>query len=281
MDRIAQRYGGQGLAVVGVNTSDEAGNAAPFARKHHLSYPIAYDEGAASGERVRRGWVADAGDHLEDGQGRRGPDRGDERLGSRCAGEASALNRSEPGDCGEGAAESTRGTVSREDPARLRVLFSVVRRIAAMVTPNAHPARKERGHQWNRTDSLSSESLQLDASSRRVCLAVAVSRPDWIRRRRPLPRESVSASPSNMGRSGARRPPALVLPAELEAAAFRVVYAPSAERAAAHVPGRAGRLTFRGSDISSIVTPAGTFVTVTTRMTIDSGSTTFSLLSRA
>jgi len=45
VDRIAQRYGAQGLAVVGVNTSDEAGNAAPFAKRHHLSYPIAYDEG--------------------------------------------------------------------------------------------------------------------------------------------------------------------------------------------------------------------------------------------
>ena len=45
VDRIAQRYGGQGLTVVGVNTSDEAGNAAPYASRHHLSYPIAYDEG--------------------------------------------------------------------------------------------------------------------------------------------------------------------------------------------------------------------------------------------
>jgi cytochrome c biogenesis protein CcmG, thiol:disulfide interchange protein DsbE len=45
VDRIAQRYGSQGLAVVGVNTSDEQGNAAPFAKRHHLTYPIAYDEG--------------------------------------------------------------------------------------------------------------------------------------------------------------------------------------------------------------------------------------------
>ena len=43
--RIAQRYGAQGLTVIGVNTSDEAGNAAPFAIEHHLSYPIAYDDG--------------------------------------------------------------------------------------------------------------------------------------------------------------------------------------------------------------------------------------------
>jgi len=45
VDRIAHRYGDQGLAVIGVNTSDEAGNAAPYAKQHHLSYPIAYDAG--------------------------------------------------------------------------------------------------------------------------------------------------------------------------------------------------------------------------------------------
>ena len=45
VDRIAQRYKDQGLTVVGVNTSDEQGNAAPFARRNRLSFPIAYDEG--------------------------------------------------------------------------------------------------------------------------------------------------------------------------------------------------------------------------------------------
>ena len=45
VDRIAQRYRDQGLTVVGVDTSDEAGKAAPFASRHHLTYPIAYDEG--------------------------------------------------------------------------------------------------------------------------------------------------------------------------------------------------------------------------------------------
>jgi cytochrome c biogenesis protein CcmG/thiol:disulfide interchange protein DsbE len=45
VDRIAQRYSDQGLAVIGVNTSDQPGNAAPFAKSHHLSFPIAYDEG--------------------------------------------------------------------------------------------------------------------------------------------------------------------------------------------------------------------------------------------
>ena len=45
LDRISQRYQGKGLTVVGVDTSDEAGRAGPFAVRHHLSYPIAYDEG--------------------------------------------------------------------------------------------------------------------------------------------------------------------------------------------------------------------------------------------
>ena len=45
VNRIAERYREQGLAVVGVDTSDEKGNAAPFASRHHLTYPIAYDEG--------------------------------------------------------------------------------------------------------------------------------------------------------------------------------------------------------------------------------------------
>jgi thiol-disulfide isomerase/thioredoxin len=48
VDRIAARYRDQGLDVVGVNTSDAAGNAAPWAARHHLGYPIAYDEGAAA-----------------------------------------------------------------------------------------------------------------------------------------------------------------------------------------------------------------------------------------
>jgi cytochrome c biogenesis protein CcmG/thiol:disulfide interchange protein DsbE len=45
VDRIAKRYGAQGLTVVGMNTSDEAGNAASYAKHHHLTFPIAYDEG--------------------------------------------------------------------------------------------------------------------------------------------------------------------------------------------------------------------------------------------
>jgi hypothetical protein len=41
--------------VVGVNTSDEDGLAAPFARREGLSYPIAFDTGPAA-----RAYGADA-----------------------------------------------------------------------------------------------------------------------------------------------------------------------------------------------------------------------------
>jgi thiol-disulfide isomerase/thioredoxin len=40
---IAARYADQGLTVVGVNTSDQSGNAEGFARSHHLIFPIAFD----------------------------------------------------------------------------------------------------------------------------------------------------------------------------------------------------------------------------------------------
>jgi thiol-disulfide isomerase/thioredoxin len=43
IDGIARRYKDKGLTVVGVNTSDEPGNAAPWASAHHVSYAIAYD----------------------------------------------------------------------------------------------------------------------------------------------------------------------------------------------------------------------------------------------
>jgi thiol-disulfide isomerase/thioredoxin len=45
VERIAHRYSDQGLSVIGVNTSDQAGNAAPYVKMHHLTYPIAYDDG--------------------------------------------------------------------------------------------------------------------------------------------------------------------------------------------------------------------------------------------
>jgi len=45
VNTIAQRYKDRGLAVVGVNTSDEDGLAAQFVRAKKLGFPIVYDEG--------------------------------------------------------------------------------------------------------------------------------------------------------------------------------------------------------------------------------------------
>lgn len=45
VNTIAQRYKDKGLAVVGVNTSDEDGLAAQFVAKKHLGFPVVYDEG--------------------------------------------------------------------------------------------------------------------------------------------------------------------------------------------------------------------------------------------
>ena len=45
VNTIAQRYKDKGLTVVGVNTSDEDGLAAHFAKKKGLRFPIVYDEG--------------------------------------------------------------------------------------------------------------------------------------------------------------------------------------------------------------------------------------------
>jgi len=47
VNAIAQRYKDKGLAVIGVNTSDEDGLAGRFVRKKGLSFPIVYDEGNA------------------------------------------------------------------------------------------------------------------------------------------------------------------------------------------------------------------------------------------
>jgi len=44
VNAIAERYKDRGLAVVGVNTSDEDGLAARFVRKKGLGFPIVYDE---------------------------------------------------------------------------------------------------------------------------------------------------------------------------------------------------------------------------------------------
>jgi cytochrome c biogenesis protein CcmG, thiol:disulfide interchange protein DsbE len=48
VDKVSQRYHDKGLIVVGINTSDEDGLAAPFARREGLSYPIAFDPGPAA-----------------------------------------------------------------------------------------------------------------------------------------------------------------------------------------------------------------------------------------
>jgi len=55
VDRVAGRYRDKGLVVVGVNTSDDDGLAAPFAKQNGLSYPIAFDDG-----KVARAYGADA-----------------------------------------------------------------------------------------------------------------------------------------------------------------------------------------------------------------------------
>jgi thiol-disulfide isomerase/thioredoxin len=45
VNTIAQRYKDRGLAVVGVNTSDEDGLAAYYVKKKGLGFPMVYDEG--------------------------------------------------------------------------------------------------------------------------------------------------------------------------------------------------------------------------------------------
>lgn len=44
LQRLHERYAAEGLAVVGVNTSDEEGAAAPTARHLRLTFPIVYDD---------------------------------------------------------------------------------------------------------------------------------------------------------------------------------------------------------------------------------------------
>jgi cytochrome c biogenesis protein CcmG/thiol:disulfide interchange protein DsbE len=48
LDRLAQRYADRGVVVLGVNTSDEPGNAEEWIRQHKISYPIAFDAGEAA-----------------------------------------------------------------------------------------------------------------------------------------------------------------------------------------------------------------------------------------
>jgi cytochrome c biogenesis protein CcmG/thiol:disulfide interchange protein DsbE len=48
VDRVATRFRDHGLVVIGVNTSDETGLAGPWAKRHGISYPIAFDDGHAA-----------------------------------------------------------------------------------------------------------------------------------------------------------------------------------------------------------------------------------------
>lgn len=50
VDHVAVRYKSRGLVVIGVNTSDPEGLslAGPWALDHHLTYPIAFDDGSAA-----------------------------------------------------------------------------------------------------------------------------------------------------------------------------------------------------------------------------------------
>jgi len=50
VDRVAKRFKSRGLVVIGVNTSDPDGlaMAGPWAKAHHITYPIAFDEGMAA-----------------------------------------------------------------------------------------------------------------------------------------------------------------------------------------------------------------------------------------
>ncbi len=47
VNAVAERFKDQGLAVVGVNTSDEPGLAKQFTSQKGLSFPMVYDEGDA------------------------------------------------------------------------------------------------------------------------------------------------------------------------------------------------------------------------------------------
>jgi thiol-disulfide isomerase/thioredoxin len=45
LERLSQRVRARGITVIGINTSDEPGLAAAYARKRHVTYPIVYDAG--------------------------------------------------------------------------------------------------------------------------------------------------------------------------------------------------------------------------------------------
>jgi len=45
VNAVARRFRDRGLTVIGINTSDRAGQAGPWALAHHLEYAIAFDGG--------------------------------------------------------------------------------------------------------------------------------------------------------------------------------------------------------------------------------------------
>ena len=48
IDRVATRYKARGLVVIGVNTNDEEGLGEAWAKGHHISYPIAFDQSSGA-----------------------------------------------------------------------------------------------------------------------------------------------------------------------------------------------------------------------------------------
>jgi len=53
VDSVAAHYRDKGLVVIGVNTSDEEGLAAPFIKQHGYKYPIAFDGDATAARAYR------------------------------------------------------------------------------------------------------------------------------------------------------------------------------------------------------------------------------------
>ena len=91
VDGVARRHHDDGLAVVGVNTSDEMASAREWLKRHAVSYAIAFDQGQhAAGafgvENLPTLVVID-----KEGKNRRRAHRRHERLGARVTREESAL----------------------------------------------------------------------------------------------------------------------------------------------------------------------------------------------
>jgi cytochrome c biogenesis protein CcmG, thiol:disulfide interchange protein DsbE len=48
VNSVANRYKDRGLKVVGIDTEEGPGKGGPWARAHHIGYPIVYDQGYAT-----------------------------------------------------------------------------------------------------------------------------------------------------------------------------------------------------------------------------------------